>query len=134
MEKQIASNQNFTIKVNTQKNRMYATFNGFWGDEKIIDDYIENMKTALTSLQRNFTLVADLRMFKTLPKELVDKQKQSMQVLASAGIFKVAEIVPQSVIASMQLDQSASESNMPNRQFADVPSGERWLDMEIAAL
>lgn len=132
MEKQIVSNQNFTIKVNDQKNRLYATFYGFWNEEKIMDDYMANLKKALTHLNRNFTLVADLRLFRTLPKELVNKQKKSMEILAAAGIYKVAEVLPESVIASIQLKQSATETNMPNKQFSEILSAEKWLDSEVS--
>jgi hypothetical protein len=130
----IATNDYFSVKVDVSKNRVYASFHGFWAKMEIMEDYLTNLKKALAKINRNFTLVADLRDFQTLPQNLIPKQAEAMTLLAGSGIYKVAEILPKSVIASMQLKQTASKTNMPNQQFPSIPEGENWLDEEVKKL
>ena len=73
-------------------------------------------------------MLADLRTFKTLPNDLVAKQKLAMEDLAKAGMSKVAVILPQSVISEVQLKSSMNETAMPEKQFSTVEKGEEWLD------
>ena len=69
--------------------------------------------------------------FKTLPAEQIPKQKESLRLFMEAGLFKVAEILPKSVIASMQLKGATGHVNVPNRQFASIVEGEKWLNDEM---
>lgn len=131
--REIASNNFFKVSVDTSKNRMYTVFSDFWSED-IMDNYMSSLDTALSLVSSNFTLVADLREFKTLSPNLVPKQKMSMQKLGGAGMFKVAEILPASVISKMQLNSSAQETKMPNRQFSSISEGEQWLDNEVKNL
>ncbi|NJO90804.1 MAG: hypothetical protein HC831_18940 [Chloroflexia bacterium] len=135
MKKQIASNEYFSVFVDESKNRVYATFNGFWSQMKIMDDYRACLPAVFKMMKSKFTLVADLRNFKTLPPDLVPKQKQSMMDFAQAGVFKIALILPSSAISGMQVKQSAAETkNMPERQFDNVAEAEKWLDSVVANL
>ena len=134
MKNQIASNEYFSVFVDESKNRIYATFNGFWSQMKIMDDYRSNLPVAFKRIKPNFTLIADLRNFKTLPPDLIPKQKQSMEDFAKAGMFKVAVILPGSAISGMQLKQSMNDTKMPERQFSTVDEGEKWLDNAVATL
>ncbi len=128
MKNQIVSNEYFTINYDSAKNRVYASFNGFWGTMQIMDEYRSYLTKVCNMVKSNFTMVADLRSFKTLPNDLVPKQKQSMDDLAKAGMSKVAVIVPESVISEVQLKSSMNETAMPEKQFSTVEGGEEWLD------
>lgn len=129
MKNQIVSNDYFSINVDNTKNRIYASFFGFWSKMEIMDEYLSYLTKALTSIKQDFTLLADLRTFKTLPNDLVAKQKLAMEDLAKAGMSKVAVILPQSVISEVQLKSSMNETAMPEKQFSTVEGGEEWLDM-----
>ncbi len=134
MKNRIGSTEFFSVEVDDAKNRMYTTFHGFWKEMSIMDDYRTNLHTAIKRMKANFTLVADLRDFKTLPPELIPKQKQCMEDLAKGGMFKVAVILPASAISGMQLKKSMTDTNMPERQFGSVADGEKWLDNAAATL
>lgn len=128
MKNQIVSNEYFSIDVDSSKNRIYASFLGFWSKMEIMDEYLSYLTKALAAIKKDFTLLADLRTFKTLPNDLVAKQKLAMEDLAKAGMSKVAVILPQSVISEVQLKSSMNETAMPEKQFSTVEKGEEWLD------
>ena len=128
MKNQIVSNEYFRIEVDNSKNRIYASFFGFWSKMEIMDEYLSYLTKALAAIKKGFTLLADLRTFKTLPNDLVAKQKLAMEDLAKAGMSKVAVILPQSVISEVQLKSSMNETAMPEKQFSTVKKGEEWLD------
>jgi hypothetical protein len=130
----IVSNKYFEIQVDLSKNRIYATFIGFWPEMNIMLDYQSNLKTALSKVEPNFTMVAHLVQFKTLPASLLEKQQESMLIIAKAGLYKVAEILPESIIANIQLSNSAANTNMPSRQFSAIDQAEAWLDEEVKKL
>lgn len=132
--KEIVNNNYYKINVDIGKNRIYASFHGFWGELRIMEDYLTSLDKAISNVKKNFTLVADLNDFKTLPTELIPKQKLAMQMLGKAGMYRVAELLPASVISKMQVSSSAKETNMPNRQFSSIVDGEKWLDEEIKKL
>ncbi len=135
MKKQIVSNEYFSLFVDESKNRVYATFKGFWSQMKIMENYRSYLPQVFKLVKSNFTLVADLRNFKTLPPDLVPKQKESMMDFAKAGVFKIAAILPSSAISGMQLKQSMNETkNNPERHFDNVADGEKWLDNAVSAL
>ncbi len=134
MKTVIATTQFYAIVTDETKNRIFIQLNGFWTEEKIIDDYIIALNLAIAKMKPNFTLVVNLTKFKTLPSELVSKQQASMRALVEGGMYKVAEILPASAIAAMQLKASARSEQMPNKQFATELDGEKWLDEELKKL
>jgi hypothetical protein len=134
MENQVVSNEFFSFKVNVSKNRIYGTYHGFWAKDSIMDDLITNLQKAIDLVKKNYTFIADLRNFQTLPQQLLPRQAEAMNLMASTGVYRVAEIVPKSVIAGMQLKHSAQKTNMPNQRFSEVYEGEKWLDEEVKNL
>ncbi len=134
MKTVIASTQFYTLITDETKNRIFIQLNGFWTEEKIINDYGLALDQAIAKMKPNFTLVVNLTKFKTLPSELVPKQQASMRALAEGGMYKVAEILPASAIAAMQLKTSTRSEQMPNKQFATEKDGEKWLDEELKKL
>ncbi len=129
----IATNEFFDVSINHQKNRLYTTVRKFWND-KVMDNYLKSMGKAISSMRKNFTVVVDLRGLKTLPPKLAERSKNMMMELNKAGMYKVAEILPESAIAKMQLNQSTASTKMPNKQFGSIEEGEKWLDAEIRKL
>jgi hypothetical protein len=134
MEKQIVSNEYLELKVDVQKNRIYGTYLGFWSQNSIMDDLFTNLQKAIDMVKKNYTFVADLRNFSVLPQALVPRQVEAMKMMNSQGLYRVAEILPQSIVAGMQLKQNANKTNMPNKQFSSIPEGEKWLDEETKKL
>ncbi len=130
MKRVIASNANYDLGVDTEKNRLHIVCKGFWAKEEIVDQFVAHQKEAISHVKSGFTVVADMREFKTLPLTLVEKQQKSHMDLVNAGMFKVAEILPQSAIAKSQLNKVTESSNMPNMKFADYAEGEKWLDSQ----
>jgi hypothetical protein len=55
-----------------------------------------------------------------------------MKDLTAAGMYRVAEILPTSSVASMQLDRVTKKiDGMHNNQFDSPEEGEKWLDDEL---
>ncbi|WP_430810750.1 MULTISPECIES: hypothetical protein [unclassified Carboxylicivirga] len=130
MKKVVVSNANYELSVDGEKNRLYILCKGFWAKAEVVDQYAADQATALSQVKSGFTVVADMRELKTLPLDLVPKQQETQVALAQAGMFKVAEIVPQSAIAKSQLGKVTKSSNMPKMEFADYAEAEAWLDAQ----
>lgn len=126
MKNIVKENENYQVCYDNSINRLYITCVGFW-QEETVTEFIQVQTNALRLVKPNYTLVADMRDYKTLPQNLVEAQKNSQQDLINAGLYKVAEILSKSVIANMQLKKITQHNDMPVNSFQTLEEGEAWL-------
>lgn len=126
MKNIVKENENYQVCYDNSINRLYITCVGFW-QEETVTEFIKIQTAALRLVKPNFTLVADMRDYKTLPQNLLKAQKDSQDDLIKAGIYKVAQILSKSVIANMQLKKITQENDMPINSFQTTEEGEAWL-------
>jgi hypothetical protein len=128
MRHTIAIRDQYRIDVDSTKNRMYYTMTGFWYDPADFPEYFADCDKAVAAVRPGFTLLADVRDFKTpvsAVKPLLDERQRR---LTQAGLRKAAEVFSQDVIAQMALDNVAHHSGMSKRNFTDLAAAEAWLD------
>ena len=125
----IAKTQYYDISTDPAKNRIYLTLSGFWPDKSIVPDYINDISKSIQNVTPGFTILADMRAFKTATEEIMALQKQAGVIMIRAGIGRTAEIVPQEMkIQQMALENNTKDSGMTRMTFHDVTEAEKWLD------
>ena len=128
MRRTIAKREQYQIEVDSDKNRMYYTMRGFWNSPADFPDYSNDCDKGVAAVKPGFTLLVDIRDFKTPSLSVKPMFEERQRILKNAGLKKVAEVFSHDVIAQMSLDSVARRSGMQKRNFTDMAEAEAWLD------
>lgn len=123
----IATNDQYDLRVDPDKNRAYLTIKGYWRNVDQVSGYLTHWKEALTKLNSNFTLLTDASQMKTHPADVKNLHNEAQKFIIKAGVKQVAE-VQSNVIAHAQLDAVSSQSKMPKKNFSSREEAEAFLD------
>ena len=126
----VAEKREYSIKVDTEKNRVYLSINGFWGSVNQVSDYLSDWEKAVDLLEPGFTLLTDAREMKIHPAEVRELHKKAQKFIVDKGVAKVAELQKEK-ISQIQLDGVSKETAMPKMNFNDSKEAEIWLDKEL---
>ncbi|AHM63472.1 hypothetical protein D770_26145 [Flammeovirgaceae bacterium 311] len=128
----IAQTPQYAISVSKAKNRAYLNIIGFWRNPEQVSNYLAHWDSAIALLKPGFTLLTDAREMKIHPASVRQLHEDAQLKIIKAGVLKVAEI-QKDMIAEMQLDGVAGETNMPKKNFTDPIEAEQWLDNLVLA-
>lgn len=130
MMETVAKTEHYTVAVDRQKNRLYLTGRGFWKNVTLASNYMDEIMRAVQRLSPGFTVLADLREFKTPPLEVGDMIIMSQKRVFEIGIGKSAQVVGKNVAIEMPMYRYAKTSGIQpqNRSFATLEEAEAWLD------
>ncbi|MBN1573682.1 MAG: hypothetical protein JW984_10855 [Deltaproteobacteria bacterium] len=129
MKEIIGKTEFYEVGVDQAKNRIYFTLIGFWKNmDDVPDVYADSMK-AVDKLKRGYTILADLRNFKTPTKEAIAVTAKVQDSLVKRGASKSAEILD-SKLVKFRMDESADTSGLTTilRQFDNEAAAVAWLD------
>ncbi|ARS37058.1 hypothetical protein [Pontibacter actiniarum] len=93
-------------------------------------EFLPDVKKALLLTQPNFTLVNDLRNMITHPQSVMSLHVAAQTLVKEAGMKKGANIAPTDRIATLQVDDTLSQSHLPLRTFTSYSEAELWLDSQ----
>ncbi|WP_291721025.1 hypothetical protein [Bernardetia sp.] len=132
--KHIIDTEAYTIQVDIEKNRVYFCIRGRWDKETKLEDYLDKWKEAISYLEPNFTIIADVRTM--LPHAIsVEKvHEEAQRYLIENGLFKVAEVISLNDIAALQATRVAERSNFPISKFSSFEGAEKYLDQVVGVL
>lgn len=124
--KTIASNDFYSISVDTQKNRLLLIAKGMWVKPDDFKNFVADVQTALDELKGNLTILVDARGMQgtSLPSVFLEAEKAAM----AKGIKKVASVYDRESFFKMQAQQIAQTSGFPVQRFASIDEAETWLD------
>ena len=124
--KTIASNEYYSVAVDTQKNRLFLSASGMWLKETEVKGFVADVKKGLDELRTNLTILIDARGMKgtSLPNLFVDAQKAGV----AKGIKRVASVWDRESFFRFQADQIKQTSGFPVQRFAAMEEAEAWLD------
>lgn len=125
--KQIENNDYYEINVDLSKNRMYLKVIGFWKKPDLVPNYVKHIESAGKSLERGFTLLADLREMKTPPLILNPVHQKAQEALVREGLDRTAEVFSNIVLKTVTAS-IANESNMKKQVFPSIIEAEMWLN------
>lgn len=126
----VAQNQYYELLYDSMKNRIYFIIKGFWKNKEAVPHYIKDMQKALKLAQPGFSLLSDLRTMITHPQRLCTLHIEAQTLLREAGLVKVASVEPVDRIATLQLKEIMTKSQLPLRCFRTCQEAEAWLSAE----
>lgn len=119
-----------TIKVDHQKNRIYATFDGFLSleeAEKLVADY----QRAIEQCKPGFTVLTHLANYKPGTPEVQAVFSRGTKLAGESGCLKVGRVIGEKPLGGMQIDRIAKEtSSYPAKHFVTQEEAEAWLDSD----
>jgi hypothetical protein len=128
MKTEIAKNENYEIYVDTDKNRSYIKIVGRWMSRDKVRDFFADWKKAASYMKPNFTIFADIRLMKSVSKE-VEKLHQEIQIyLVEQGLLVTAQLASIDDLADYQVHRSTQRSNFTIFKFATKEEAEAYLD------
>jgi hypothetical protein len=125
----IAKNEYYIIEVDTDINRFYATFVGFYESSNVVPNFVSDVAKAMDRLTSGFTSLVDTTQFKTPPQDVLSLFNRAQQELLRRGVSKNAEVVS-SAFVEVNLEEVASRSEFGKvmRQFKSMAEALEWLN------
>jgi hypothetical protein len=117
-----------SAEVDLDKNRIYLRFEGFMtvtGAQRLRDDY----RQAIEKCRPGFTVLTYAVDYKPGTPEVQEIVASMAKIAEVAGCSKVARVVGDKPLGSMQIDRIAkSVTKYPSRHFQSVEEAEEYLD------
>lgn len=123
----IASNKNYDLRIDQNKNRAYLTINGFWRNIEEVPNYLDDWKKTLLYLKKGFTLLTDASNMKSHPADVKELHLEAQKLITKAGVAQVAEVLDD-IFAIAQLNVVSQKSTMPRKAFKTKQEAENFLD------
>ncbi len=129
--KEIADNTYYSIYVDKLKNRVYLTVKGFWKNQAVVSNYLEDIKKATNEeTSPGYTILTDVTQMRTPPQDVAELHIEAQKICVESGLRKTAELLEKNVAAQMALERYSKHSGMKKRSFYDKAKAEAWLDEE----
>ena len=117
-----------SVRGDIEKNRIYATFDGFLSLEEAVQ-LVEDYRHAIHSCKPGFTVLTDLANYKPGTPEVQAVFAQGTKLAGESGCAKVGRVTGEKPLGGMQIDRLAKEtSSYPAKHFVTVKEAESWLD------
>jgi len=123
----ISKSEFYEVKLDKSQNLLKLKVNGFWGDESLYAELEGKIKPLLIDTKPGWKMMVDLSEIMTPPQQFGSRILQIQQVLVKYGLKKIAEVVPQSIIAQMAVNRIANSSGLEWRQFSNLKEAMAWL-------
>jgi len=128
MKTKIIDRKNYTIFIDKMKNRVYfQPTNQIWR-LKDMDFLLLDWKEIIAQMQRNFTILSDIRNLQIQSPRLDKLHEEIQKYVTENGLLKVARDLADNDIVNLQFGRIAERSLMPNNVFYTIEDAERYLD------
>ncbi|WP_291720533.1 hypothetical protein [Bernardetia sp.] len=124
----VANTDYYAISYSYKKNRFYLAIRGFWQNQDVISNYVNDWRKAMLLAVPNFTLLTDATEAKIYPPSVMAVHNEAQQVVVDAGLLQVAEVLPQNSFLKFQFELLVENSQMPCSKFNNQELAEKWLD------
>ena len=124
--KTIASNDFYTVAVDSVKNRIYFTMRGSWTNEKQVSDWPDHVAEAVRLCSPGFTELIDWTGAPAIL--LTDYIGRAQEIAVKGGLRKAARVYERETFAKHQMDSLTEKTGFPVRSFFDREEAEAWLD------
>jgi hypothetical protein len=122
----IASNDHYVIQVDESRNRLFFVMKGSWIDTKVVPNWEEDVKKALTFLSPGFTELIDWTDVGSIL--LTDYIATAQELAMKAGVRKAARVYSAERFLKVQMDGLSQKTGFPVKSFLDKKEAEAWLD------
>ena len=123
----VAQNHCYELLYDSMKNRIYFIIKGFWKNKEAVPHYLNDIQKALKLAKPGFSLLSDLRTMITHPQRLCRMHIEAQTLLRKAGLVRAASVEPVDRIATLQLQEIMTKSQVPLKRFSSCQEAEAWL-------
>ena len=134
MKTEIAKNEKYEIYVDIDKNRSYVTVIGRWMSRNEVKDFFPDWKKAADYMKPNFTIFADIRLMKSMSKEVENLHQEIQIYLVEQGLLVTAQLASTDDLADYQIHRSTQRSKLTILKFATRDEAEQYLDNAVLKL
>jgi hypothetical protein len=129
MKKKIAKNRYYELCVDTEKNRIYTIFRGFWKVVSDVPNLVEDHIKAIKALSPGFTVLTDTTNMKIPTKEINEFHPNILKIMDKEGLSKLALIVDREML-KISGERVMRDSGILDKMkfFEDIDEAEDWLD------
>lgn len=117
----------YDIHVDTAKNRIYLTLEGFI-DEPKAQACIAAFKAGIDQLQPGFIVISDLQGFKPVSRRVTELIAEGQQYELDHGMSKVVRIMDQHTLGIMQFERISKETGVPVVGVTSLAEAETLLN------
>ena len=128
----VARNSCYEISYDSIRNRLYLSILGYWKNNDSIPDYLKDWDKALQLVSPGFTLLIDMRTMIAHPQHLNNLHEQSQRKMRTAGLDRIANVMPVDRIAGLQVADIIKRVEVPVQDFSTYDEAQRWLDKTMA--
>jgi hypothetical protein len=122
-------NDHYAIDIDQQKNRVYLVLQGFWQHKSSVENFLEDIQTALEKVQDNFTLIVDLTHYDGTSSGMHNIHVEAQKLAKQKHLSKIAEIFSENQMVKMFSEMYSKESGINTMAFKSMDHAERWLDL-----
>jgi hypothetical protein len=122
----VASNDEYSITVDQDKNRIFFTMRGSWTDAKEVSDWLKDLESAIKLCKRGFTELIDWRELSGIL--LTDYIGKAQKMAIDAGLLKAARVYDRETFLKLQMDTLTERTGFPVKSFFNMKDAEAWLD------
>lgn len=127
---EIVKNKYYEVSVDQGKNRVFFSLIGFWENANVVPDLYDDCMKAVDKVKPGYTILANLKDFKTPPPEVIKLTAKVQESLVKRGASKSAEVLD-SMLVKYNMDKSSEASGLTTiqlKQFDNVAAAVAWLD------
>jgi hypothetical protein len=93
-----------------------------------VKNFFPDWKKAASYMKPNFTIFADIRLMKSMSKEVENLHQEIQIYLVEQGLLVTAQLASADDLADYQIHRSTQRSNLTILKFATQEEAERYLD------
>ncbi|MEJ8802570.1 hypothetical protein [Pontibacter sp. H249] len=124
----VSKNDCYELLYEADANRVHFTILGFWKNEHIVPELLNDLTDTLALSQSGYTLLADFSSMVTHPQQLNALHVKLQHKFIEANLSYGAYVEPLDKIANFQLDQTMEESQLKLKRFSALEDAEAWLN------
>lgn len=123
----IIENQDYTLEVNTLKNRIYFKVRGTLKSENV-PYFAAHWKKAVEKVEPNFTVLVDCRIMQIQEKKMEKIHEEVQKYLIENKLLQIAQVVAMNDIADLQFNHIVERSEVPIKKFKSIEVAEIYLN------
>lgn len=120
--------KNYTIFIDTTKNRVYFQMHRQVWKAEDMDFLFLDWKEIIAHMQVNFTILSDIRNLQIQSPKLDKLHEEIQKYVANNGLLKVARVISNDDIVNLQFGRIVERSSMPSNVFYTLEGAEKYLD------
>ena len=119
----------YEFKIDTVKNRLYITLDGFFSTEEIKQCSDETIG-AVKKLKPGYDVITDISKFSPVGLDALKEIERVQEYFRTSGVRHGVRIVGKSVVTGMQFKRLGKSVGFRSTNFATLAEAEEFLDSQ----